>query len=31
VAVVPPPARVLLQRFEERSAHYEVRRPRGSA
>lgn len=31
VAVVPPPARVLLQRFDERSAHYEVRRPRAGA
>lgn len=28
VAVVPPAARVLLQRFDARSAHYEVRKPR---
>ena len=27
-AVVPPAAWVLLQRFDERSAHYEVRQPR---
>lgn len=29
VAVVPPSARALLQRFDARSAHYEVRQPRG--
>jgi len=29
VAVVPPKARALLSRFEPRSAHYEVRQPRG--
>ena len=29
VAVVPPGARVLLERFDSRSAHYEVRKPRG--
>jgi heme-degrading monooxygenase HmoA len=29
VAVVPPQARVLLERFDSRSAHYEVRKPRG--
>lgn len=28
VAVVPAAARALLQRFDERSAHYEVRVPR---
>lgn len=28
VAVVPPEARALLDRFDARSAHYEVRRPR---
>lgn len=28
VAVVPPAARLLLQRFDARSAHYEVRQPR---
>jgi hypothetical protein len=28
VAVVPPAARALLHRFDERSAHYEVRLPR---
>ena len=28
VAVVPPAARALLKRFDERSAHYEVRVPR---
>jgi hypothetical protein len=28
-AVVPPAARVLLERFDQRSAHYEVRKPRG--
>jgi heme-degrading monooxygenase HmoA len=27
-AVVPPAARVLLQHFDARSAHYEVRKPR---
>jgi len=31
VAVVPPAARALLERFDARSAHYEVRLPRGSA
>ena len=30
-AVVPPAARSLLLRFDERSAHYEVRQPRGAA
>jgi heme-degrading monooxygenase HmoA len=30
-AVVPPAARALLQRFDQRSAHYEVRQPRGAA
>ena len=30
VAVVPPAARALLQRFDARSAHYEVRQPRGT-
>ena len=30
VAVVPPSARALLLRFDARSAHYEVRQPRGS-
>ena len=29
VAVVPPKARALLQRFDARSAHYEVRQARG--
>ena len=29
LAVVPPAARLLLQRFDARSAHYEVRQPRG--
>jgi hypothetical protein len=29
-AVVPPSARALLLRFDARSAHYEVRQPRGS-
>jgi heme-degrading monooxygenase HmoA len=29
VAVVPPAARALLERFDLRSAHYEVRKPRG--
>jgi len=28
VAVVPPAARALLTRFDARSAHYEVRKPR---
>lgn len=28
VAVVPPPARALLRRFDARSAHYEVRERR---
>jgi heme-degrading monooxygenase HmoA len=31
VAVVPAAARALLQRFDARSAHYEVRQPRGAA
>src|ERR1051325_5402095 len=31
VAVVPPAARALLQRFDARSAHYEVRKPRDGA
>jgi hypothetical protein len=31
VAVVPPEARALLERFDTRSAHYEVRRPRDAA
>jgi len=31
VAVVPPAARELLDHFDSRSAHYEVRQPRGSA
>jgi heme-degrading monooxygenase HmoA len=31
VAVVPPAARALLQRFDARSAHYEVRKPRDPA
>ena len=30
IAVVPPAARALLQRFDARSAHYEVRQPRGA-
>ena len=30
-AVVPEPARALLARFDERSAHYEVRETRGQA
>jgi heme-degrading monooxygenase HmoA len=30
VAVVPPTARALLHRFDARSAHYEVRQPRGT-
>jgi hypothetical protein len=30
-AVVPPAARALLQRFDARSAHYEVRQSRGAA
>ena len=29
MAVVPPKARALLQRFDARSAHYEVRQARG--
>ena len=31
VAVVPPAARAVLSHFDARSAHYEVRTPRGSA
>jgi heme-degrading monooxygenase HmoA len=31
IAVVPAAARGLLQRFDARSAHYEVRQPRGAA
>jgi hypothetical protein len=31
VAVVPPTARALLERFDARSAHYEVRQARGAA
>jgi heme-degrading monooxygenase HmoA len=31
VAVVPSAARALLQRFDARSAHYEVRKPRDTA
>ena len=31
VAIVPPAARALLERFDGRSAHYEVRRARGAA
>jgi heme-degrading monooxygenase HmoA len=31
VAVVPPAARALLERFDARSAHYEVRQARGAA
>jgi heme-degrading monooxygenase HmoA len=31
VAVVPPAARALLQRYDPRSAHYEVRQARGTA
>jgi hypothetical protein len=31
VAVVPPAARALLLRCDERSAHYDVREPRGAA
>jgi heme-degrading monooxygenase HmoA len=31
VAVVPPAARGLLLRFDDRSAHYEVRQARGAA
>jgi hypothetical protein len=31
MAVVPPAALALLQRFDSRSAHYEVRQPRGAA
>lgn len=30
VAVVPPPARVLLARFDDRSAHYDVVERRGA-
>ena len=30
VAVVPPAARAVLSHFDSRSAHYEVRIPRGS-
>jgi len=30
VAVVPPAARALLQRFDARSAHYDVRQPRAT-
>jgi heme-degrading monooxygenase HmoA len=29
LAVVPPAARALLHRFDDRSTHYEVRKPRG--
>jgi heme-degrading monooxygenase HmoA len=29
-AVVPPAARAILLRFDARSAHYEVRQPRGA-
>jgi len=29
LAVVPPAARALLDRFDARSAHYDVRKPRG--
>jgi heme-degrading monooxygenase HmoA len=29
-AVVPPAARALLHHFDQRSAHYDVRRPRGA-
>ena len=31
VAIVPPAARALLERFDGRSAHYEVRQARGAA
>jgi antibiotic biosynthesis monooxygenase (ABM) superfamily enzyme len=31
MAVVPPAARALLQHFDSRSAHYEVRTARGAA
>jgi antibiotic biosynthesis monooxygenase (ABM) superfamily enzyme len=31
VAVVPPAARALLERFDARSAHYDVRQPRDTA
>ena len=31
VAVVPPAARALLDHFDSRSAHYEVRQPRGNS
>ena len=30
MAVVPPEARALLEKFDNRSAHYEVRQPRGA-
>ncbi|MFL5493654.1 MAG: antibiotic biosynthesis monooxygenase family protein [Gemmatimonadales bacterium] len=30
IAVVPPAARALLQHFDPRSAHYEVRKARGA-
>ena len=30
MAVVPPAARVLLDRFDARSAHYDVRQPRNT-
>lgn len=29
LAVVPPAARALLHRFDDRSTHYEMRKPRG--
>ena len=29
LAMVPPAARALLHRFDDRSTHYEVRKPRG--
>jgi heme-degrading monooxygenase HmoA len=29
-AVVPPKARALMERFDARSAHYDVRQPRGT-
>ena len=31
VAVVPPAARALLERYDAKSAHYEVRQPRSGA
>jgi heme-degrading monooxygenase HmoA len=31
IAVVPPAAQALLNRFDEHSAHYEVRRSRGAS